>query len=352
VRKLSTISSVAAALVLGSAALILAGPVASASTSVRPNVDSPTCGTTTALTYGEAPTTLTIATAGKTACGTFTAVAGDNVFTNIDVTSGSIALFLDVFNSNGTSLCGGPYNEGSACTIDTSGTATIQISDSSGTHTGSMAVAIQRLNSAVGCGTVAFGTKTTKVKIKTAAAIPCVTFSAKSGAVLYGRGTVVKGDISSTDFFLGSPNGSLPCGGAEGNGIDCTLSDNGTQSLLFFANSGQTGAFDLVLQRMNKPVGCAKLTKNGAADKGVISTAGQALCFTFSGKNKEDITGTVSGMTGTFSSFMDLFSPSGVSTLAGPGTVISDTLDKTGEWTFLIYDSSGKGIGDFDIRLT
>lgn len=346
-------AAIVAVVSLTAAFLMLTSGSASASTAggIRNAKFQPSCSTTVSGTYGSAPVELQIATAGKTACLTFTASAGDAVVSDIVVTSGSISIFEDVFNADGTSVCAGPYSEPGACTLSVAGKTTIEVSDSGGTHTGTLNIAIQRLNQAEGCKSISFGTGVVKDKITTAGELTCYTFSANSGGVVYGRGTPTKGSITSATFLLGSPNGSEPCDGPEGGGIDCTLSDSGTQSLLIYSGS-ETGSVDLALQQLNAPVGCSTLTKNGPAVAGDIAKKGQVLCFTFKGKDGKQITGTVSNVTGTFRPFMDLFDPSGTSVLAGPGTSITDTPNVTGTWMFLIYDSSGLGLGTFDIKLT
>ena len=173
-------TALGAALLMGAGLFTVAPLEASASaTSSRPaaRVFMPSCSTTSAISYGEAPVVATIAVDGAVACFTFAGVAGDTEFTNIAVTSGSVAPFLDIFEPNGTSACGGPYEGPGGCPVGMTGTWTIELSDSQGTHTGSMNLAIQRLNSAVGCSTLAFGSTTVKGKVKEPASITCYTFS-------------------------------------------------------------------------------------------------------------------------------------------------------------------------------
>lgn len=313
----------------------------------------PTCSTTSSISYGEAPVDATISVAGAVDCLTFSAKNGDFEFTNISVTSGSVSPFLDIFQPGGTSECGGPYEGPGGCPINTTGTWTIELSDSSGSHTGSMNITINRLNTGVGCSNLAFGSTTVKGKIKSPASITCYTFSGATGGVIYTHVVGVKGSLATPEITLGAPDGSEPCGSVELGTLECPLSETGTQTLLLYADiSGETDSFDISNQLLTKPVQCPTLVKHGSTKSGSISTVGQVLCFKFAGKSGEKIVATLTGLTGTLRPLMDLFNPAGTSEAAGPTEEISYTLTSAGTWVVLVEDSSGPGLGTFTIALT
>ena len=347
---------VAAALLVAAGICVIAPVSAAASGSVAGPVrtDSmPACSTTAAISYGEAPQVADIATAGEIDCFTFSGTSGDLEFTNLDVTSGSVSPFIDIFKPDGTSDCGGPYEGPGGCPLDETGTWTIELSDSDGTHTGSMNVAINKVNSAVGCKNLPFGPTTVKGKVKTVAAISCFTFSGSSGDVVYVHVVGVKGALGTPEVTLGSPDASEPCGSAETGTLECPLTDTGTQSLLLYADRGAvTGKFNISIQRLTKPVQCPTLVKKGASNASSIATIGQVRCFELAGKSGEKITATLTGVTGTLGPLMDLFDPAGTSVAAGPGETLSYTLNSAGSWVILIEDSAGPGLGNFTIALT
>ena len=313
----------------------------------------PSCSTTASISYGEAPQSADIAAAGTIACLTFSATSGDLEFTNLDVTSGDVSPFIDIFRPDGTSACGGPYEGPGGCPVDTTGTWTIELSDNDGTHTGMINIAINRVNSAIGCANLPFGPTTVKGKIKTIAAISCFTFSGSSGDVIYAHVVGVKGTLETPEMTLGSPNSSEPCGSVELGTLECALNDTGTQSLLLYADLGAvTGTLNISIQRLTSPVQCPTLVKHGASNASSILTKGQVRCFKFAGTNGEKITATLTGVTGTLDPLMDLFNPAGTSVAAGSGETISYTLDSTGTWVILIEDSAGTGLGNFTIALT
>ncbi len=351
----SRLASVAALLV-GVGVLVvapLAAPASVASVGTPARFSMPSCSSTASVSYGEAPVDATISVAGAIDCFTFAGVAGDTEFTNIAVTSGSVSPFIDIFEPDGTSACGGPYEGPGGCPVDATGTWTIELSDSQGTHTGSMNLAIQRLDSAVGCHALAFGSTTVKGKIKAPASITCYTFSASAGGVIYTHVVGLKGTLATPEITIGAPDGSVPCGNVELGTLECHLTETGTQSLLLYADiAGETDSFDISNQLLTKPVQCPTLTKHGASKAGSISTIGQVQCFKFTGTNREKITTTLTGITGTLEPLMDLFNPAGESVAAGPGDSIAYKLTSAGTWVVLIEDNFGTGIGDFSIALT
>jgi hypothetical protein len=313
----------------------------------------PTCSSTTAISYGAAPAVANIAVAGDVACFTFRAMKNDLEFTDVAVTSGSVGPFLDIFDSGGTSICGGPYEGPGGCSVNSTGTWTIELSDSSGTHTGKMNIAIQRLDSAAGCASISYGSATVKGKVKSPASITCYTFTGAAGDVIYAHVVGIKGTLTTPELTLGAPDASEPCGSVELGTMECSLTETGTQSMLLYSpNDGKTGTFDFSIQRVTDPVSCPALTKNGPKKSGAVATIGQVECFEFTGKNKEAVTITMSSVTGSRGPLMDLFNPAGTSVAAGPMESLSTTLNSAGKWVMLIEDNAGPGLGTFKIALT
>jgi hypothetical protein len=347
---------------LGATVLCLLGvllPMASAAASSSGRVGAagdapeamPACTTSVATSYGKAPVKVTIAHEGAVGCVTFTGTMGDFEISDIAQTSGSVSPFFDLFDPSGISSCAGPYSNPADCDIGQTGRWTIEITDNAGTHTGSMNVAIQRTDSAQNCKTIVYGPTTVTGDIKAPAGIACYTFKQKTAGVVYVHEAAVKGTVGSPDIVLGAPDGT-ECGPSGGT-LECPITDTGTQSLLFYTSSKDTGTFDLSTQLLTKPVQCPTVKKNGATLSSAIDKIAQVRCFEFAGKKGESVTLTVSKVTGTLESFMDLFNPSGTSTLAGPGTTISDSdLSAAGNWVILVQDSTGEGTGKFDIALT
>jgi hypothetical protein len=171
----------AAALGMAAAALLvsLVVPVVAPGSAgaVAPRT-SVTCSTTTAISYGADAITGSIGRAGADACFTFTAAPGDVPWLNMAATSGSLALFFDFFRPGPISTCAGPYGGATSCPVPTggSGTWTLQVSDSAGTHTGAFRLSLQRLDVGAGCTPVSYG-HAVDARLAKKASFACFTFT-------------------------------------------------------------------------------------------------------------------------------------------------------------------------------
>lgn len=343
--------ALAGAGVVQSAAWATTGPSASAPEA------SVNCTTTTAITYGGKPNKGDIATAGADACFTFSTAAVDVVWIDLAATSGSLSLFDDVFRPGPISTCAGPYGGPGACDVPSggSGTWTLQVSDSSNTHTGKFDVSIQRLDSGVGCTSLSFGANAVKGKVTAPAGSACFRFTGSASDVVFARAVGISGKLGTPTVLVAAADGSEPCGINEFGITDCPLTDSGPQTLLVYSSlETPTGAFRIYSQQLTSPQHCTALTAGGAGATGDVAKAGDVACLTFAGTDGENATVTLTKGTGSLSPLIDVFRPTGTSACAGPGTTVDCPLDTTGTWTTLVYDSSGtdKGTGSFTATLT
>jgi subtilisin-like proprotein convertase family protein len=313
-----------------------------------------TCSTTTPISYGANSMAGSIASPGADACFTFTTAPGDVAWLNMAVTSGSLGLFFDFFRPGPISTCAGPYGGATDCAVPSggSGTWTLQVSDSSGTHTGDLRLSLQRLDGGVGCTPVKYGHAIVG-KIAKKASFACFTFTSSSGDFLFARTTGTSGSLTTASALEASPSGSVQCG-ANGT-LECPLSSPGSQTLVLYSESGQTkGSFVLYTQQMTGPKHCTAVTAGGPKVSGSVPGAGDVACFDFSGKSGQTDTATLTSLTGTLGPLIDFFRPAGTSACASPATAVTCDLDSTGTWTVLVDDdsASGTGTGTFSFALT
>jgi hypothetical protein len=316
-----------------------------------------TCTTTTAISYGGKPTKGAIATTGADACFTFSTAEGDAVWIDLAATAGSLSLFDDVYRPGPISTCAGPYGGPGACDVPSggAGTWTLQVSDSSNTHTGKFNVSIQRLDIGVGCKALSFGASAIKGKITAPAGSACFTFAGSASDVVFARAVGISGKLGTPTVLVAAADGSEPCGINEFGIAECPLTGSGPQTLLVYSSLGKpTGAFRIYSQQLTAPQHCTTLTAGGAGETGDVAKAGDVACFTFAGTDGENATVTLTKVTGSLSPLIDDFRPTGTSACAGPGTTVDCPLDTTGTWTTLVYDSSttDKGTGSFTATLT
>jgi hypothetical protein len=350
--------------VVGAALLALLGAgviQSTAGATTGPASSSPdagvNCTTTTAIKYGAKPTKGDIATAGADACFTFSTAEGDVVWLDMAATSGGLSLFEDVFRPGPISTCAGPYGGPGACDVPSggSGTWTLQVSDSSNTHTGKFDVSIQRLDVGVGCKGLSFGASAVKGKVTAPAGSACFTFAGNASEVVFARAVGISGKLGTPTVLVAGADGSEPCGIDEFGIAECPLTDSGPQTLLVYSSLEKpTGAFRIYSQQLTAPQHCTTLTAGGAGETGDVAAAGDVACLTFAGTDGESATTTLTNLTGTLSPLIDDFRPTGTSACAGPGTSVDCSLDTTGTWTTLVYDTSStdRGTGSFTATLT
>jgi hypothetical protein len=346
--------------IVGTASMaVVTTPAAGTTAGARSPVahTSVTCTTTTSIGFSGTPTKGAIASAGADACFTFTAAGGDVVWVDIVDTTGNVNLFEDLFRPGPISTCGGTYGGPGGCPIPTGGggTMTLQVSDSSGTHTGTFNISIQRLDVGVGCKALTFGTKAVKGKIKSAAGSACFAFTGSAGEVVYARAVGVSGKVGTPAVLVAGADGTEPCGGAQYGVQECPLTGSGTQTVVVYSPLGTTtGSFRLYDQQLTAPQKCTALTAGGPGRPGKVAPAGGVACFTFAGTKGQTATVTVSGLTGSLSPLIDVFRPTGTSACAGPGTTVTCSIDTTGTWPTLVWDTSGsgRGTGRFTMTLT
>ncbi len=312
------------------------------------------CSTTTPVSFGANSVAGSIASPGADACFTFTTAPGDVAWLNMAATSGSLGLFFDFFRPGPISTCAGPYGGATSCSVPSGGSGgwTLQVSDSSGTHTGTFRLSLQRLDLGVGCTPVKYGHAIVG-KIAKKASFACFTFTASSGDFLFARNTGTSGSLTVASAIETSPSGSLQC---DSNGtLECPLASAGSQTLVLYSESGQTkGSFVLYTQRMTGPKDCKAVTAGGAKVGGSVPSAGDVACFDFSGKSGQTDTATLTSLTGTLAPLIDFFRPAGTSACASPATSVTCALDSMGTWTVLVDDdsASGTGTGAFSFALT
>jgi hypothetical protein len=346
---------VAAALLLSLIVPLVAGAAfAPASVGAASPRTSVACSTTTPVSYGVDALAGSISSPGADACFTFTTAPGDVAWLNMTATSGSLGLFFDFFRPGPISTCAGPYGGATECAVPSggSGTWTLQVSDSSGTHTGSFRLSLQRLDGGVGCSPVKYG-HTVAGKIAKKASFACFTFTAKPGDYLFARSTGTSGSLTIPSALEASPAGSVQC---LANGpLECPLAAGGSQTLVLYSESGvATGSFVLYIERMTAPKHCTAVTAGGAKVSGSVPGAGDVACFDFSGKSGQTDTATLTSLTGTLAPLIDFFRPAGTSACASPADAVTCGLDSTGTWTVLVDDDSGSGLGTgtFSFALT
>ncbi len=206
----------------------------------------------TALGFGGAPTTGTIALTAEEDCFTFTGNAGDRIRFRPVETSGTLGFESDVLRPSGTVACTntkGFFNSGDfTCALTVSGTHTLVLGDSAGTRTGDYAVVIQRLNAPVGCTALPVAGTPAVGSIGAAGELDCFTVAATAG-------TTIPLDLAATSgtvvplMEVVRTNGTTRCPPTAAAHLDCKADTTGTYTVLVGDSSPRTRTGGYTLTR-------------------------------------------------------------------------------------------------------
>jgi hypothetical protein len=314
-------------------------------------LDNPPGPTCTGLAFGAAPTTASIGAAGEMDCYTFGGATGDQVRIRLTATSSTLLASNEVAQTDGTLVCGQTTALEVTCPIDSAGQHRIIVSDNSfDKKTGNYAIAIQRLNTPNNCAPLAFGPVPTAGTIGVATEMDCYSFTGTAGDRI--RVHVTASSPLAKHGEIVRPNGTTLCSGLGSSSPDltCRLDTTGNTRLLIDDTSGRlTGAYTVVIQRLNNPVGCTPLFFGDAPTAGTIAAAGEIECFTFTAAAGDRVEERAVMTSGTLAIAGELVRPNG--TTVSSAACLPCSLDSPGTYTILVDDSAGTGTGDYALAI-
>ena len=197
------------------------------------------------LSFGAAPRTGSISSAGGVGCYRFDGAAGDRVRIRVIATSGSLDPAVTV-HPNGVSPCVGMTADNATCTLTATGRHSIAVADAAGTKTGQFAISIQRLNDPVGCGAaLSYGTVGTLGLLTATGDSECHRLTVGAGdRVRVQTQAVASGPAPGAELVR--PDGWSLCGISSGP-LTCTATVGGEYTVLI--HSPQPGGYGVSVQR-------------------------------------------------------------------------------------------------------
>lgn len=296
---------------------------------------------------------------------TFAGTAGDIVVVRAGADDGTLRPALRLLALGGTSLCTasnpyGPMVEIAACTLTSSGTFTIQISDSSGTRSGSYSFHLQRLNGAGNTSPLDAG-QTATGSILIAAEMDAYTFAGTAGDRVVIRMGTSNGTLRS-QLRLYRSDGVKVCEGGNPYGLageigTCVLSQSGTYMLLVSnASDVRTGTYGLSIQRVTQPANATNLSFAQSTVAAILG-AGEIDTYTFATTSSTTILLKGATASGTLRPHLRIFGAEGTLICEG-GASYSDTaeissclLGQPGTYTLLVNDHSDVRTGTYNLYL-
>lgn len=268
----------------------------------------------TPISYGQ---TLSgsISAAGQKNDYTFSGANGEVITLRFAKTSGTINLYVELFNPQGTRIT---YSSSGVLntTLTSTGTFKFTIRDYSNTATGAYSLSLQRVNPPVGATALTFG-QNTQGTIDTFTKIVAYSLSAAANDTItlrFARLTTTSG--------TGTFNPNLELYDSAGTKIASSLNGILTQKvsttgsfyiLVTDAYRTATGTYELTLQRMNNPANVVNLNYNQVMQSTINNPTGMNVYKLNAAINSPiTICSVVSStISGSFSVYLELYDASG-----------------------------------------
>ena len=212
----------------------------------------------TTLLSGYGPHTRALPAAGEMRCFRVHEDAGAALRVRVIPAFGATLIpTAEVLRPDGTTRCAATAADDSTCHLDAGGHHTILVRDGGPSGTGAFTIALQRLDAPVNCSAHQLGTLPA-TKLLSPGDVECHQYDAMAGdkvrVRLRARGAT---PLLRPAFEVIRPGGSATCVGHDE--LTCPTPVTGTYTVLVTDRSpgNRTGGYELSIQRLNDPVGCA-----------------------------------------------------------------------------------------------
>jgi hypothetical protein len=312
----------------------------------------------TALTFGAAPTTGNIATAGEMDCFTFTGANLDDIRIRIIKNAPADPLLprAEVVRPDGSTICGASTAVNRTCVLDAAGSHRIIVRDGTGggTATGAYRLQIQRLNDPGSCPAISPGAAPTSAAIATSPEMDCFTYDAATASqALRVRLVETSGSLSAATEIV-RPDGTTICGPNTAIDRTCNLGATGNYRILVRDDNGpDTGNYRIAVQRLNNPVGCTAISLGATGSTGEIATSAEMDCYTYNAATaSQKIRVRAAETSGSLSATIEVVRPDGKTICAANTAIeINCNLGATGTYRIIVRDFNGPNTGTYGISL-
>ena len=302
------------------------------------------------------PANAAITPVGDEDCFTFTGAAVDRIRVRVVETSGSLFAVHEVRRPNGTTVCAPNNSTETSCDLDAAGTHKIMVRDLGGTNTGNYRIAVQRLNSPVGCTALTFGAAPTQSVITVAGEMDCFSFTGANLDDIRIRVINTAGTIAPATEVVRT-DGTTKCGLDSAVDQTCVLDSGGGHRILVRDASGpQLGTYRIQIQRLNNPLSCPAILAGAATPaQGDIATKPEMDCWTYNATTAGQqlrVRVVETGASPTLFATIEVVRPNGTTVCAVNGsTEVTCALDTTGNHRIIVRDLSGQQTGNYRIAV-
>ena len=277
---------------------------------------------------------------------TFPGTANDKVSIRSLKTSGtSFISYMELYGPNG-SYIGGYYNYPLEASLPSTGTYTIIMKDYYNAYAGNYLLTWNRMNNpcvpSLGCGQATTGTIGNTV---TDPFWRFHTLTVSANDIVKIRTTKTSGTLIPY-LELYSFNGSVITSAA--GEINYTFSGAGTYTIVVRdQNNANSGTYALTWQRWNNPsaeaLGCAQVAANSI---GITSDPPPWRYYSLTASANESLTIRITKTSGTFTPYLELYSPTGTQLGTGTGQ-LDRTITTAGTHTIVVRDQNGINTGNY-----
>jgi hypothetical protein len=317
------------------------------------------------LTFGQS-TMATLSAAAELDVYTFTASAQDTVVLRMGSSTNELYPHIRVYGPTGTKLCEGYRNysyaaDVSGCLLPSTGTYTVLVNTYNSTTTGTYGLIVQRANRPSSALPIELG-KHRLGELTTPGELDSYTFTANSGDMM-----LLRMGSSTSELYphlrIYGPDGVKLCESYRlyqaAVDIDaCLLPSNGNYTILVNAySSANTGAYGLMLQRLNNP-GNAKPLDFGRTETGLLESPGQFATYTFGATANSAVHLRMTSSTSALYPHIRLYSQDGTKLCEAGRSYQSNAeisrclLPTSGKYTLVATNYNRAGTGSYTISLT
>ena len=277
---------------------------------------------------------------------TFTAAANDAVsIRSVRTSAGSLTPLIELYSPTGSFITS-KYNNPLDRVLTTTGTYTILISDYNNSYAGDFLLVWQKINNPCNASPVACG-QVLSNSIIGFGEMDVYTFTASANDGVTIRARKTSGTISLSIELYG-PTGTRITTSSSGK-LDRVLTTTGTYKIIIKDSSYvNTGDYLLYWERMNNPCNGSPINC-GQVVTGSIGTAVDPppwRCYSFDLSANDSVTLRVTKTSGTFTPYLELYSPSG-SLVGSAAGRLDKTVTIAGNHTVVVRDQSNINSGDY-----
>ena len=294
------------------------------------------------------PTAGSLSVPGAMRCYRASGDADDQLRVRLISTSGNVMPTAEVLNPDGSPRCAPTQLDDSDCPLNAdSDNHLILVRDAGAVATqGGFTIDVMLLGESIGCPALSFGALPSSGSLSVGEH-NCHRFTATAGDRVRVRIDPREAATLRPRWELVRPDGFISCS-ADREEFTCTVVVSGTQTIVVRDDSPgtRTGSYDIMVQRLNDPVGCAAAAFGPGSERGELVPA-ETDSLRFDGEAGDRI--RFRAIPGNFRDpVAEVISPDGTTQCSRTAAAnVTCLLDSAGTHTLLVSAAAGESFGSY-----